>query len=283
MRIGYLIAAIVVGILLILALQYREVWLSGFGLFSSPPPSIEPQVTIQPRSEAEVPERVQPAQPSSEPIAQAPAIPPLAQSDDYMRELLLQFPAPQAWTELPDLARRLAVVLSSAARGVLPRSQLGFLQPESAFPVEPVGVDGKSYILDAEGFARFAPDVAVLTALPAESMAQVFSASEPLLDAATAELGEGESVRGLLNRALEEVLTTPVLTSPIVLKRPGLLYEYADAQLEARSDLQKQLLRMGPENVRELQNYAQAVVDALNLSANDGSSVQADEPTTEVP
>ena len=283
MRIGYLIAAIVVGILLILALQYRDVWFSGLGWFSTPAPAIEPEVTIQPRAEAEVPERVQPAQPSSDLTAQAPVVPSLAESDEYMRDLLLQFPAPAAWTELPDLARRLAVVLSSAARGVLPRSQLGFLQPQSTFPAEPIGEDGKSYILDAEGFSRFRPVVEVLTALPAETMAQIFVASEPLLDAATAELGEGESVRELLNRALDEVLTTPVLTAPIVLKRPGLLYEYADAQLEARSDLQKQLLRMGPDALLELQNYAQAVVDALNLSAKEGSPEQADGPTTEQP
>lgn len=284
MRIGYLISAIVVGLVVILALQYRDVWLTGWSPFAEDPPVIEPVLSIVPVSQPAVPERVQPVPATTAAQPLAPVVPPLAESDDYMRDLLAAFPAPAAWSEQTDLARRLAVVLSSAAAGGLPRSQLGFLQPEGGFPAQAVGDDGKSFILDPAGFARFEPAVAILTAVPAQTLAGIFLASEPLLVSAIAELGEGETVRALLNRALDEVLTTPVLTQPLVLKQPGVLYEYADPELEARSDLQKQLLRMGPDAVSALQSYAQAVVQALNVESGDvQGSAAGQSPEEEAP
>ncbi|MGI9327411.1 MAG: DUF3014 domain-containing protein [Pseudomonadales bacterium] len=283
MRIGYLISAIVVGLVVILALQYRDVWLTGWGFFADEPPIIEPVLSIVPVSQPAVPERVQPPPATTAAQPPAPVVPPLAESDDYMRDLLTAFSAPPAWSEQTDLARRLAVVLSSAAAGGLPRSQLGFLQPEAGFPAQAVGDDGKSFLLDPVGFARFEPVVAILTAVPAQSLARIFLASEPLLVSATAELGEGETVRALLNRALDEVLTTPVLTQPVVLKQPGVLYEFADPELEARSDLQKQLLRMGPGAVSALQSYAQAVVQALNVESAELRGSEAGQAPEEVP
>jgi hypothetical protein len=40
----------------------------------------------------------------------------------------------------------------------------------------------------------------------------------------------------------------PELAAPVKLLRPGVLYEFADPDLETRSAGEKILLRMGPEN-----------------------------------
>jgi hypothetical protein len=47
----------------------------------------------------------------------------------------------------------------------------------------------------------------------------------------------------------------PVLTEPVELVRPKVFYEYADPKLERLAPLQKQVLRMGPDNVRRLQDW----------------------------
>jgi len=45
--------------------------------------------------------------------------------------------------------------------------------------------------------------------------------------------------------------------------QPKVFYRYADDELEALSALQKQVLRMGPGNVKRLQTYLQAFQIAL--------------------
>lgn len=280
MRIGYLITAIVVGLLLILALQYRDVWLSGWGPFRTEPPEIAPELTLREALPPVVPQLV-----AAEPVEAVAApieIPALSESDAYMRDLLSGFAAPAPWLTQSELARRLSVILTSAAGGVLPRGQLDFLLPEAGFPVQAVGDDGKAFILDPAGYARFAPVVDALLSVDPDTMAEIFLAAEPLLDSAVVELGERQGVRALLNQALNQVLTTPVLTQPVVLKKPEALYEFADPALEELSDLQKQLLRMGPGALERLQIFANQVVAVLSgASVPSVAEPQANQETPE--
>ncbi|MFK7914614.1 MAG: DUF3014 domain-containing protein [Pseudomonadales bacterium] len=270
MRIGFLITAIVLGLGLILGLQYRQQIVGWLG-FAQPPPVIEPQLAVVAPEPVVVPQLVLPRVVVADATPAAEPVPELDSSDPYVLEQLAAFTAPQTWLAQTDLARRLAVVLSSAASGSLPRSQLGWLAPEGPFAVQPVGDDGKAFLLDSVGFQRFEPVLDAALSVSPEIMASVFSAVEPLLQSATAELGERRPVRELLNMALQQVLSTPVLDQQIVLKRPAVVYEFADPQLEALSGLQKQLLRMGPAALLKIQDYARAAAQALN----DESATQA--------
>lgn len=273
MRPGYLITAIVLGIALILALQFRHSLLDWFG-WNEPPPTIEPQLTLVAPEPAPVPQLVTPlpALPVDGEVEAPEPLPDLGASDDFVREQLEAFTAPETWLSQTELARRLAVVLNATASGSLPRSQLQFLMPEQGFPVQPVGDDGKAFLLDTAGYARFEPVLDAMLSVPPSVMASSFAVIEPLLQSATAELGEQRQVRELLNLALQQVLSTPVLDQKIVLKRPSVAYEFADPELEALSDLQKQLLRMGPEALQKIQDFARRTAQALNGAATEDAS-----------
>ena len=69
-------------------------------------------------------------------------------------------------------------------------------------------------------------------------------------------------------RALDRVLLTPEITEPIELKRKEAIYQYADPELEELTDLQKQLLRMGPDNIDKVKRQAAALRAALLDPAN---------------
>ena len=47
----------------------------------------------------------------------------------------------------------------------------------------------------------------------------------------------------------------PIEGADIELVQPKVLFRYADSRLESLSGLQKQVLRMGPENTRRLKAY----------------------------
>lgn len=77
---------------------------------------------------------------------------------------------------------------------------------------------------------------------------------EPLLDEAYVELGypEGE-FRTVLIQAIDQVLSAPVVEGTVQLNQPEVNYILADPALEALNMLQKQFLRMGPENTQRIQ------------------------------
>jgi hypothetical protein len=68
-------------------------------------------------------------------------------------------------------------------------------------------------------------------------------------------------------RALRRVASTPIpAEAPVVVPGDG-GYVYADASLERRTDVEKQLLRMGPHNAGLVQAKARELLDLLELPA----------------
>jgi hypothetical protein len=81
-----------------------------------------------------------------------------------------------------------------------------------------------------------------------------------LLVDALQELGlRGPDARSLLVNGIDQALATPVLVGEVELVQRNVLYEYADPAVEALPPLQKQLLRMGPDNLHRVQVYLRAL------------------------
>ncbi len=64
--------------------------------------------------------------------------------------------------------------------------------------------------------------------------------------------------------AINELLDTPIVKLPIEVSTNRAMYQYANPQLEALSPAQKQLLRMGPYNVRLVKRKLRELRGALN-------------------
>ena len=192
----------------------------------------------------------------------AVVLPPLDESDAFVRAWL-EANAPAVWTTWrmrEDLVRLAAVILDYVARGQVPRRSLSFIKV-GRFEVREEGDD---IFIHQRSYARYDAVVETALALPAEDAATLFALLEPLLAEALRELdASAPAPRILLERAVDHVLATPVLTEPVALTRATVYYEYADPTLEALSPLQKQLLRTGAANVGKTQEYAKHLRAAL--------------------
>ncbi len=253
MRPVYLIGSIGLAIALILALDH-------FFPLAEPPAETVLERAV-PQDPAPIFQEVAPpAKPPSqvtEPLSPPIELPSLNESDEFVREQLVDFALPGKWLTLDELVRRASVVLENTARGVLPRNQLEWLAPQGAFAVRR---EGNQYWVDPAGYARYDTMVGRITRVTPERWAQLFHTLEPLLDLALRELGgDTQSSSELLKLALQQVEQTPVLTKPAQLIRPKVTYLYVDTQLESMSALQKQLLRMGPKNVADLKALAAGI------------------------
>ena len=75
----------------------------------------------------------------------------------------------------------------------------------------------------------------------------------------------GTTFAATLARAIARVERVPIPDGPLQVVSPKLLYQYADPALESLPDAEKQLLRLGPENARALQQKLAAVATAIGL------------------
>lgn len=191
-----------------------------------------------------------------------PTLPGLDASDEFVRTSVLEAaPELATWLDREELVRRFAVVVDNASRGDYPRRQLGFLAPTGGFRVRREGVEeDQQLFLDPTGYARYDPFVELATSLDPAPAAALLIELAPLLVDALQELGlRGPDARSLLVNGIDQALGTPVLVGEVELVQRNVLYEYADPAVEALPPLQKQLLRMGPDNLHRVQVYLGAL------------------------
>jgi hypothetical protein len=154
----------------------------------------------------------------------------------------------------PYLLDRGASSLDQVARGLVPRRTLNLARPAGAFATRR---DGQRYFVDPASYRRYDSLVSAVTALSVEESAALFRQVRPLLRDAYAALGyPADMMDNTLIAALDAIIAAPVRSTPPALRSKGALWAYEDPDLEAASDLHKQLLRAGPENTRALQAWA---------------------------
>jgi len=267
MRSSFLIAALAIAAAIILGLTF---YLQQAG---EEPPVRESLSPVETDSADQLPDQTPaaPPTPAEEAMTETPpspaidepvlVLPTLNESDDFVRERLPET-LPEPWRNREDLLRRAAVVLENATRGEIPKRQLSFMAPDGLYPVRAVEVAGQDrprYFVDPAGFSRYDRYLDMLEALPPAELATLLRDTGPLLGEAMAELGTDVSVNGAILEAVDQMLAVPVLRGDVELVQPKVLFEYADPALEGLTDLQKQVLRMGPDNVERLQAYLRSM------------------------
>ena len=186
-----------------------------------------------------------------DPLAGVPAtVPGLADSDSYVRTLVAvvsSHPKLVEWLANDDLVRRFTLVISNAAFDEAPALHVPFLRPRGDFMV--VG-QGDTARIDPRSYDRYDLLAKVVASLDADGSVEAYRRLRPLIEEVYAELGYPDTFSETLDRALAKVERVPALPASVDVRAKVMSYEFADPQLEQLSDFQKQLLRMGPDNVK---------------------------------
>jgi hypothetical protein len=193
-------------------------------------------------------------------------LPPLDDTDPLVRELvgrLSSHPKVMAWLATQGLVRNFTVALVNVADGHSPAKQLTVLAPSTPFAAS--SDSGPAVILPAS-YARYDPLGDAVASIDARGAARLYATLKPRIDEAYRELGypTGDS-DAALRSAVVELLKTPVIDGPVAVRHSSVSYTYADPRLESLSPAQKQLLRMGPRNVRLIQNKLREMAPALGI------------------
>lgn len=219
---------------------------------------------------AESPERF-PATPPA-PVKTPPPekhidLPPLEESDTFVREALeglSEHPRFAAWL-LPDrLVNRFVASVVNVARGKSPRTHLGFLQPGGAFRGRG---DAGELTVDSQSFARYDRLTEVFLSIDTRTGANLYRELAPLFEEAYRELGYPEgSFEDTLADAIDHLLATPIPTGPVEVEQHVAGFKYRDPELENLTPAQKHYLRLGPENARQVHAKLRLMQTALGLT-----------------
>lgn len=198
--------------------------------------------------------------------AEAIDVPPLAETDPLVRDLLGRLsssPALMAWLATDGLIRTFVVAVDNVATGVSPAPHVRALRPREPFRVD--ASRGRPVAADT-AHARYDPLAEAFVSLDPDGLARVYTLLKPRLAEAYRELGHPEGdIDAAVERAMVRLLQTPVPDGEVELIEAVESYRYAEPRLEALSPAQKQLLRMGPANVDRVQAHLRAVARALGI------------------
>jgi hypothetical protein len=193
----------------------------------------------------------------------------LDESDDtirYMAEELSSHPETVSWLMSKDLIRKFVGAVDNIANGLSPRSQIDFFTLEENFKI--IEIDGLYYV-DHEGYDRYNLIGDVFSSLDSEGWVQLYEQSALLIQEAYSDLGyPEEDFNKTLTAAIVELLKAPVVEGDLLLEAKVVSYTMADPELENLSEAQKHLIRMGPENVREIQAKLREIGLALGIPEN---------------
>lgn len=224
----------------------------------------EPEITT-PSAPAEVTNEEDTPATIAEPVPSLPPLPALNESDKALSADLLALNWKAGLAALfnrEEMIRHFVVTVDNVAQGQLVAGQPVLMKPASGYQVEEI-TQNRFKVANSNP-ERYEPYIQLLESVPARQLLALKQRYQPLLDEAFAELGYPDvTFDQRLRQAIALLLATPTAPIAAELIRPSVMYTYADEQLEALPEAQKQVLRLSPAQQQRfkalLTTYQQAL------------------------
>ncbi len=218
------------------------------------------QVVEQPMPEPAVtaPENIEPEPPK-----------PVDTKDSTIKKLIAQTSDYEALPQVlvnDDLLERFVVFTDNLANHDLANSHRLLTPPKQKFKVYQ---QADRQWIDASSYKRYSLYTDIFTSMDSEKLVDLFNTYQPAMADKYAEVGATHKpFREVVEQAIEHLLDTPEVPTPIEVTTDSVMYKYVDPQLEQLSAVQKQLLRTGPENMRQIKAKLREIKALLVETSN---------------
>jgi Protein of unknown function (DUF3014) len=205
------------------------------------------------------------AQSLKRPKADVGPLPPLAESDTWLRELvaaLSQNPTLAKLLATKGLVRGATLAVVQIGDGKTPASPLAVLRPGSRLQI----AGATSGRMEPANYSRWDGATGALTSVDPIHAAQLYVNVKPLFDEAYGELGHPNgNFDEAIARAIRTLDDTPQLKAEPTLLRHQSYFEHENPDLKALLPVQKQLLLIGPDNRRKVMQWLKQLATNLDL------------------
>lgn len=201
--------------------------------------------------------------PADEPAPVEPIVPP---DDEELRKQagkLSEYETFRQWLATEHMLPKFVAVVEAVSTGRSPRKLLRFMEPEGRFAIEE---RGEKVFIDPASYRRYDLVARAFGSLDAKGCARLLHRYDPWLEQKHREMGDPKlSFRQALEQAIVELLEVPVVEEDIPLDLDKVMYRIGHEELEAMSEAQKHLFRMGPANIRIVQAKLREIGRAMGM------------------
>jgi len=185
-------------------------------------------------------------------------------ADAYARDMVESINGGKALAQFVAgdyIVERAVAVVDALRRGEVPYKLLPVGRPSKPFPISD---DGLRVTMDPSGFSRYDGFAQWVNGIDVLAIVDLLNDYEQIATEALSRMGVVDfDIRSAVLAATTEILATPIAPQSAELMKREANWVYMDSELEALSSLQKQVLRMGPENSELIQAKARELRGAV--------------------
>lgn len=187
----------------------------------------------------------------------------LDQSDDVFQQAIGEVsPNLSEWFNTDNAIKKYIVLVHDLSQNQLLAKHKKFLGIPKG---EMVGTDNQGLYLTKEGYQRYDHFAHAIVSIDTQKGLSLYQFFKPLFDKVYQIFSYPASykVEDIFLKAAANIIKAPVIEGRVKLTKHSLLYRYTDKKLEALNAVEKQMLRMGPENTKKIQLKLRELVESL--------------------
>ncbi|MCF7969746.1 MAG: DUF3014 domain-containing protein [Methylococcaceae bacterium] len=230
---------------------------------------IESDIDVSQNSIAIDEQEVLAAKEDLQPEVEGVALPELSASDAEFGQDFLAISGSQQLKQglfKEQIIRKMISSVNDVAQGMRPPAKLlrELTQPQAFLVIQ----RGDKLYISPKSYQRYDQLAQAINEIDSQAAIALYKKYLPLFYVVFNEFSYPKEykVLDIFKAAVGKVIQAPIINDRIELIRPSVYYKFADPKLEKLSNLDKQMLRMGPDNTRLIQNKLRELVQMLIAS-----------------
>ncbi len=190
-------------------------------------------------------------------------LPKLEESDAFFRQELSSISEGLLnWFQVKDTIKKYIVIINDLSQHQIVFKHRGFIEPPAKIVVKE---DGQGLYLAKSSYIRYNNFANAIAAIDVDKAIGFYLMFKPLFE----QVYQGFSypteykLDDVFLKAAASVISAPIIDNRIALTPHLIRYRFTDKKLESLTDVKKQMIRMGPENTRKIQNLCRQLVQAF--------------------
>jgi hypothetical protein len=206
-----------------------------------------------------------PVNESVENVVIIPTVTTLGESDDGFRKDLGDVSESLlSWFQVKDVIRKYILIINDLAQNQILYKHRKFLKMPQKFVVKE---DSEGLYMANESYARYDQLANAIASLDVQKGLGLYLTYRSFFKQVYDEFGypADYQVDDIFMKAAHSVLDAPIIKGRIALHRHSIGYKFAEEKFELLNDVEKQMLRMGPENTQKIKVKLRQLVEVMSV------------------
>lgn len=166
------------------------------------------------------------------------------------------------WFKAKGMIKKFIIIVNDFSQGQMLYKHRAFLTPPGKIIVNK---DTKGLYLAKKSYSRYDPFANAVAAIDLQKGFDLYHVFRPLFNKVYNKFSYPEEYRleDIFLKAAANVIEAPIITDRISLVKRTISYKFADNKLESLNDVDKLMIRMGPENTKKIQAKLRQLVELV--------------------